>query len=349
MYRSITAIFAALLLSANAMAAPGLVVTPEQRAALGIELSDAVPVTEAPVVALPAVARLPGDSARAVVVPFDGTVVRLLAQDGQVVEQGQPLLQLRSRDFLQVAAEGRATEADLGVLRARVERDRALVAEGIAPARQLQESEAELRAAVARSASQRAMLSSARAAPGSPGDYQLLAPSAGVLVQGAFFPGDMAAAEQVAFFLYDGKKLWIDAQLNERAAGLVAPGYRVEAGAAALSGRVIAVGQTVDPATRGLLVRAELEADPGLRPGQVTELRVFAPVEPGTVLVPNSAVTRVAGQEVVFLETGDGFTPVPVQAGMRTGSGVAVKGEGLAGGRVASAGTGALKAMAQGN
>ena len=340
---------AALALSAAALAAPELVVTAEQRAALGIELSDAQAVSRAPVAVVPAVIRLPGDTTQAIVVPFAGTVVRVLAQEGQTVRQGEPLLQLRSHDFLQSAAEGHATAAQVKVLRARVERDRALVAEGIAPARQLQESEAQLRAAEAQASSYGVMLSSTRAAPGSSADYLLLAPVAGVLAQGDLLAGDAAAAGRVAFFLYGGAKVWADGQLGQRLIEQVVPGLQVEAGDPPHTGRVIAVGRTVDPGTRGVLVRAELEAGPGLRPGQVTELQVFAPAEPGTVLLPASAVTRLEGKDTVFLATGQGFVPVAVEVGVRTERGVTVRGPGLDKGRVASAGVGALKAMAQGN
>ena len=135
-------------------------------------------VREAPVAALPAVCRLPGDSTAADVVPVAGTVVRVLAQDGQAVTQGQPLLQLSSRDFLAVQAGRRTVDAQVRVLGAHVERDRALVAEGIASARRLQEGEAELRAAQARAASSGALLASMKSATNAPSEYLLMASAA---------------------------------------------------------------------------------------------------------------------------------------------------------------------------
>lgn len=344
-------VVAAVIIAVGAAesAATELAVTAEQRAALGVELSEVRSITEAAVAELPAVVRFPGDGAQAIVVPFGGTVVRVLAHEGQAVTAGQPLLQLRSRDFLQVEAELGAAAAQVSVLRAQVERDRVLVQEGIAPARQALESEAQLRAAEAQRASHVAMLASTRPVPGSPGDFLLLAPAAGVLAESGLIVGDAAVAEQVAFFVHDGGRIWVDAQLSERLVEHVRTGLRVEAGSPPQSGRVIAVGRSVAAATRGVLLRAELPAAPGLRPGGVIELRVFAPVEPGTVLVPTAAVTRLDGKDTVFLATERGFTPVPVETGLRTLGGVAVRGPGLAGGRVASTGVSALKALAQGN
>ena len=338
------------LLSGIALAGPAEIeVTPEQRSALGIELADVRDVREAPVAALPAVCRLPGDSTVAVVVPVAGTIVRVLAQDGQAVTKGQPLLQLRSRDFLEVQAERRTADAQAQALGAQVERDRALVAEGIAPARRLQEGEAELRAAQARAASSGALLALAKPATNAPGEYLLLASAAGELVGTGLMPGDRVDSDTAAFFITNSAKVWLEAQLPERLVDQVAVGYRAEAGNPERVGRVMAVGRSVDLQTRSVVLSAELPAGPGLRPGQSTELTVFAPVAAGTVIVPASAVTRLAGTDSVFRATQRGFVVVPVQAGFRTAEGVAVTGEGLVGGRVAASGISALKAMAQGN
>jgi cobalt-zinc-cadmium efflux system membrane fusion protein len=338
------------LLSGIALAGPvEIEVTPEQRSTLGIELAKVRDTREAPVAALPAVCRLPGDGAAAVVVPVAGTVVRVLAQDGQAVTKGQPLLQLSSRDFLEVQAGRRTADAQVRALGAQVERDRALVAEGIAPARRLQEGEAELRAAQARAASSGALLASVKPAANAPGEYVLLATSSGELVGAGVVPGDRVDSNTAVFFITNSAKVWLEAQLPERLVDTVAVGYRAEAGKPARVGRVIAVGRSVDPHTRSVSLSAELPAGPGLRPGQTTELTVSAPVAAGTVIVPASAVTRMAGTDTVFRVTQRGFVAVPVQAGLRTAEGVAVRGEGLAGGQVATSGVSALKAIAQGN
>ena len=339
-----------VLLSGIALAGPAEIeVTPEQRSTLGIELAEVREVREAPVAALPAVCRLPGDSTVAVVVPVAGTVVRVLAQDGQAVAKGQPLLQLSSRDFLEVQAGQRTADAQVRALGAQVERDRALVAEGIAPARRLQEGEAELRAAQAQAASSGALLSSVKPASNAPGEYLLLASAAGELVGAGLRPGDRVDSDTAAFFITNSANVWLEAQLPERLVDQVAVGYRAEAGNPQRVGRVTAVGRSVNPHTRSVVLNAELPAGPGLRPGQTAELTVFAPVAAGTVIVPASAVVRLAGTDTVFRATERGFVAVPVQAGLRTAEGVAVRGEGLAGGRVAASGVSALKAMAQGN
>ena len=339
---------AASLWASSGLAAGLIAVTPDQQQALGIEVATVESVSEAPVAALPAIVHLPGDTTAAVVVPFGATVVRLLVQDGQVVQAGTPLLQLRSRHYLEAAAERESSAAKIRALEAQMERERALVAEGISPARRLQEAEAQLRSARALQSSLSALFSSTRAVAGAPGEYLLLAPKEGIVVESGLMPGDRAEEDGVAFFIVGGEKVWVEAQLPERLIERITVGARAEAGTPPRTGKVLSVGRSVDSGTRSALLRAELPAGPGLRPGQAVELVVFTAVPAGTVLVASSAVTRLAGRDVVFLAREGGFLPVEVETGLRTATGLAVRGEGLAGGSVAAAGVSALKAMAQG-
>ncbi len=326
-----------------------IAVSAEQRAALGIETAEVASVAEAPMAALPATVKLPGDSTRAVVVPLGGTVIQLPAQQGKIVTRGEPLLQVRSRDYLEVAADLAVAQAELTSLSAQVDRDRKLVAEGIAPARRRIESEALLRAAQARSSSYQSLLTLVRPVANAPGEYQLLAPGDGVLIEAGLAPGDSVTGESVAFFILDSEKVWLEAQVPERLIERISAGYRAEAGDPPRSGRVLSIGRVIDPHTRSALLRAELPAGPGLRPGQSTEMIVFGPVAPGTVLVPARALVRLDGQDTVFRATESGFVAVPVKSGLRTPNGVAVTGDGLAGARIAVAGLSALKALAQGS
>jgi cobalt-zinc-cadmium efflux system membrane fusion protein len=321
-------------------------VSATQRAALGITVAQAQAVEQAPVASLPAVVKAVGLGSSAVVVPLAGTVTQLLAQDGQAVKPGQPLLQLSSREFLEQRAEAIAAASEARVLAAQVKRDTALVEEGIVPERRLQESKAALRSARAAAAAHSTLLRSVRGANGTSGDYQLLASASGSVAETGLSVGDRVEAGQVAFYLQRGDQVWLEAQLPERLMEQVAVGYTVTAGMPARAGRVLAVGRSVAPTTRGVLLRASLPAGPGLRPGQSTELTVHAPVSAGTVLVPASAVVRLQGNDTVFLATVKGFRAVVVQAGLRTASGTAVVGPGLLGGQVAVSGVGALKSMA---
>lgn len=340
------ALWLALVWPARATTLPEIPVSPPQRAALGITVATANAVTAAPVVAVPAIVRPAGDATHAVVAAYSGTVTRLLAQDGAAVRKGQPLLQLRSRDYAEQRAAAVAARAEAKALAAQLERDRKLLAEGIIARRRLDESEAASRAAEARAAQHGDIQQFLRAAPDAPGEYQLLAPVAGLLAETGLSVGQELEGGHVAFQVQRGTDVWLEAQLPEQWLERVAVGHRVVAGAPARAGRVIAVGRTVSAETRAVLLRAAIPTGPGLRPGQATELVVEAPVAAGTVIVPAAAVVRLQGAEVVFVASARGFQPVRVQTGMRTTAGIAVLAPGLAGRTVAVSGVAALKSLA---
>ncbi len=347
-HRSLGAAALGLLVAFPAQAAlsPEFAVSPQQRAALGITVANAALVTSAPVAVLPALVRPAGDATRPVVVAYPGTVTRLLAQDGARVRVGQPLLQLHSREFAEQLAAAAGARAEAGALSAQLERDRKLLAEGIIAQRRLDESMAAWRAASARARQHAALQRFLRAAPGAPGEYQLLAPAAGLLAETGLAIGQELEGGHVAFQLHAGNEVWLEAQLPEKWLEQVAVGQRVLAGQPVTEGRVVAVGRTVAAETRAVLLRAVIPSGPGLRVGQSTELVVEAPMPVGTVMVPASAVVRLRDAEVVFVATARGFRAMAVRPGLRTARGVALLAPGLAGKPVAVSGVAALKSLA---
>lgn len=331
---------------APASASAEVLITARQRSALGISVVTATAVERAPLAALPAMVRAPGNSTHPVVVPLTGTVTRLLAQDGMRVKRGQPLLQLRSQVYSEQRALGVSARSAANVAEAQAVRDRKLAEEGIISQRRLQESEASLRVARANVAHQEETLRAVRAAPDTPGEYQLLSPAAGVLSETGLALGQPVESGRVAFEIHNGGDVWLEAQLPERLMEQVEVGYGVTAGPSASAGRVLAVGRTLSPETRAALLRAVVPNGPGLRPGQSAELVVYAPVPVGTVVLPGTALVKLRGQDVVFAATAKGFTPIVVKAGTTTAAGVAVQANGLVGRSVAVSGVASLKSLA---
>ena len=119
-------------------------VSPEQAAALGVETRPAEPAPVLVAARLPATLTLPGSGAQAVVLPFGGVVTRLLAQEGEAIQAGQALVELHSAEYLAARAAQRDRQARLDQARQQAARDAALLAEGIVPARQAQQSQAAL-------------------------------------------------------------------------------------------------------------------------------------------------------------------------------------------------------------
>lgn len=344
MRRSVFALAALLALTRAALAAD-LAVTPEQATALGVETRAAEPAAVLVTARLPATLTLPGSGARAVVVPFGGVVTRLLAQEGEAVQAGQALVELHSAEYLAARAAQRDREARLDQARQQAARDAALLAEGIAPARQAQQSRTALAAVQAEFGAGRDLLAGTGAVAGQPAAYRLLAPAAGVVHEGELRLGEPVAAGTAAVLLLSGGSLWAQAQLPPSLVGRLRPGQAVRLPGAEPNGRVIAVGGVLDPMSRAALLRAELPAA-GLAPGQTLEIEILDTPPADARRVPAAAVSRDGERELVFLAVDGGFRPQPVQPVGRDGDFAVVLGL-PADAKVVTRGVAALKALAQ--
>jgi RND family efflux transporter MFP subunit len=320
-------------------------VSPEQAAALGIETQPAAPATVLMAARLPATLVLPGSSARAVVVPFGGVVTRRLAQEGEAVDAGQALVELHSAEYLAARAAQRDRQARLEQARQQAARDTALLREGIVPARQAQQSQAALAAAQAEFGAGRDLLAATAAVGGRPAVYRLLAPAAGVVHEGELRPGEPVAAGHSAALLLSGDRLWAEAQLPPTLVGRVRAGQAVRLPGGEPAGRVIAVGRVIDPSSRAALLRAELPAS-GLAPGQNLEIEILDTPPAAARRVPAAAVSRDAGQQLVYVAVPGGFRAQPVEVLGRDGPDTVLLGLPQQA-QVVTQGLAALKALAR--
>src|SRR3546814_11941782 len=73
-----------------------------------------------------------------------------------------------------------------------------------------------------------------------------------------------------------------------------------------IAGRVTAVGSTIDPATRSVVLKAEIPAGPGIIAGRVTSMSLSGPAPAGAVSVPSGAIAMIGDKTIVFVATGGG-------------------------------------------
>ena len=94
-------------------------------------------------------------------------------------------------------------------------------------------------------------------------------------------------------------------------------------------GKLIFIGSQVDPLTDTLLVRASLNNDLGLRPGQFVNIRILVEERPERLVVPiESVVTRDSASVIAVVE-GDRAKQKIIKPGLRDGNLIEVSGEGL--------------------
>ncbi len=236
-------------------------------------------------------------------------------------ESGTALL-FENPDMTQTYADYRKSATALDRARLQRERVRDLVAHGIAPQKDLVDAETEYAQTVADRTAQETRLRAA-----------------------GFDPPSLGRAH--------AGTAWVMADVPETNVSYVHAGEEVQVACAAypgvtFNGRVDAIGDVVDPATRTLKVRILVaSAREPLRAGMFGTAR-FEARAPRAVTVPRGAIVNVQGNAYVFVRSGDAFDRRAVRIGGETDS-TAIVDNGLRGGEpVAVSGTMLLKGMSFG-
>lgn len=273
---------------------------------------------------------------------------------GATVSQGQVLAILVPRsggaaDSASLEAESAMARTAVALAEAEVARMERLHAQEAVAARRLDEARAGLEVAQARlrAATQRLVQLGGDGQGGIP----LRSPIAGMLAWVHVAHGAAVEAGDALFHVVDRHELWLEAQVAEAdAVQLAAPtGAAFElpglaAGQVELrlgeNGRLIGMGQAMDPVSRSLPVLLALhDPDPRIRINQRVDVRIFTGQSREVLSVPATAVIDDGGERVVYvMVSGESFTRRPVRLGERDGGRIEVR-EGLAAGeRVVSRG-----------
>ena len=318
------------------LAAKPLALSAAQEAAMGVVLATAKPASSAPLAAAPATVTPPLNGRRVVSSPFAGTVSQVHVLEGQTVKGGAPLVTLFSRDVLTISSELAQSQAELRVADAAARRTQILASEGVIAGARAEEAQARAAQARALVNERRRLLSGG----GGSGEYVLRAPVAGRVAVLHAQPGGGLEAMAPAVTLDRADKLWIEARISPAIARKLQVGYGVRVGAT--SGRVVALGASIDPKTRSLPLRAELDGVADLAPGQAVSVILLAPAPAGAQSIPRSALLQAPDGAKVFVKTGSGYQAHPVAVVGVAGAEAVVTGL-PTGARVAAAGAAQLK------
>ena len=147
------------------------------------------------------------------------------------------------------------------------------------------------------------------------GDDDLIpvkAPASGTLLERKVTAGSVVAAAAELFVISDLSTIWMQASVGEAQIARVRPGQgvRIEVQAQpgrTFHGRVIKLGEQMDPATRTLPVRIELANAGGLlKPEMYADAELSSGGSRSAIYVAESALQEVKGQTVVFVEKAPG-------------------------------------------
>jgi len=267
-----------------------------------------------------------------------GRVTQIDALLGQEVKKGEVLARLNSSELSSQQLAYLKARSQLELNRRNAERAKALYEADVIAAAEVQRRASEYQISVAETraaADQLHILGVSPAAVerlGKDGAVDSVTPVvatlAGVVVERKLAQGQVVQPADTLFVVADLSRLWAVAQVPEQQVSQVKVGQSVSIEVPALGnerlvGKLIFVGQTINPETRTVLVRTELDNRDGrLKPAMLASMLIEAkPVE--RMVVPSSAVVRESDEDHVFVAEGDGVFRLlkvklgPELAGMR--------------------------------
>ena len=261
-----------------------------------------------------------------------GRVTQLHAVLGQLVQKGQPLAQIHSSELSAAQLSFWKAKSATELNRRNVDRAQTLFQADVISAAELQrrQSEYEIAAAEMRASQDQlrvlGMTSEAIEQLAKSGaidsNANVVASLSGVVVERKVVPGQVVQPSDALFVVADLQRVWAVAQVPEQQVFQVQVGQKVRIEVPALNkqeivGRLIFVGQTVNPETRTVLVRTELDNAKGiLKPAMLATMLIDSAPSP-RIVVPHGAVVREDDQDFVFVEVSPNtyrLSPVKLEA-----------------------------------
>jgi cobalt-zinc-cadmium efflux system membrane fusion protein len=289
--------------------------------------------------------------------PYTGRVVDLLANKGNMVRAGQPLVIIESPDFVAAqndlaAARSDVAKAKIGLNTSQVasERARRLHDQEALSTKDLQQADADLARAqdeVRRAQTTLAAVENRLALFGKDeqeiaklGEHAdsrvtLRAPIPGTIVDRKIGPGQYVKpdAPDPLFLISDLSTLWVLADVYESDVAGIHMNMPVDITVAAYPERVFParisfISPTVDPTTRTVRVRCLVANRNGLlKPDMFANIKIGSAAKQPVQVVPSSSVVVEGNDSLVFVQEGTGrFRRRQIQVGPQVGDSVVVNG-----------------------
>lgn len=292
---------------------------------------------------------------------MSGSVTEVRAELGQVIRQGTVVARLRSPELTDEVRRWLTLKAERDVVAQRLARTESLAKIGAASRQDLEEDQASLvrvrtELDTARLRLERLGVSESRLASMGQGDslpevFDVVAQAGGVVTARMVNPGQNVAVGEPILTVADRSRVWVIADVFEADLGQVREGQpaRVTSetfAGRAWTGRVAYLDPAIARDTRTAKVRVEVEnRDEALRFGMFVTVELGVAGASSDLVVPREAVQSLGPVDVVFVEQAPGrFVERVVQLGATTADTVVVTHGLMAGDRVVTTGSFALRA-----
>lgn len=245
---------------------------------------------------------------------FDGFIEKLYVNTtGQAVARGQPLFELYSPDLVSAQQEylsARNGEAALGNSEAWLQSGmKNLTDSSLERLRNWGISESELAHLRQQGKAQHALT--------------VRSPASGIVMEKSVVAGARAMAGDTLFKIADLSQVWIITEVYEQDMGLIKSGQSAQVTLDAypgqtFNGKVGFIYPMLNPATRTVKVRVELQNPDGLlKPMMYAQLEIASQTHTA-LAVPRSSVLESGRRTLVLVDLGEGrFEPRPVKLGQR--------------------------------
>lgn len=247
--------------------------------------------------------------------PINGRVLKIAADTGREVRAGEELLTLDAPDYAQATADYTKAQADAQRKRLAFERARGLLMGSGIALKDLEAADADFHQAeaeVQRAESRLRNLQSASSV--TDGKFVLRAPLSGVISERQVNAGSEVRpdAPNPLFVITDPLRLWVQIDLPERYLDKVMLGQLVTVEvdaypAESFRGRIMVIGEALDPVTRRIQVRAEIEdVTRRLKPEMFARVTPVADEHASLPRIPNSALFTQGLHSYLFVEQAPG-------------------------------------------
>ena len=250
--------------------------------------------------------------------PITSRIVRVNVAPGQSVTEGQTLAVLQSSEVGKARSDAITAQSRLELANRILERKRRLGVERIVAQREIQEAEANVEAAIAELRAAKTTLRSLGLS-GEDAEHLTDAPTfplrssvAGTVIDRDAVLGQLAEPNKPLFRVGNLSRLWLTVHAFERDAVRVKIGSNASIVFPALPGRsfngkVTLVGKQVEPESRTVPVRIEVDNREGtLRPGMSATAWLTVGQGTGKILaVPSASLQRIQERWIVFIPRGE--------------------------------------------
>lgn len=289
--------------------------TAAQIAAAGIKIAPAGSGMLAREAAVPGRIVAAADRMAQIVPKVGGTVTEARKNLGDMVEKGEVLALIESREMAEAVADHLAASRAEELARTTFNREKGLWDKKITAEQDYLNArnahqEAKIRLDLSKQKLQALGHEDDSGKDGNTRFHALRSPLSGRVIARELTLGEYVDSTHSAYTVADLSVVWVETAIAPGDLPFVKEGQSamITGGASKAEGKLIFVSPAIDPATRAAKAIIELDnTDSAWRPGEFANAAIATSAQETDILVPKDAIQTIEGKSAVFVRTGKGF------------------------------------------